>query len=182
MNSSGNRRVRVSNQSGQENYRLQLSVRQFSHRMRAAAIVAGVFFVLIAYVVRLLLLQSVVQISPFVTLAGYLVAWFYIASMPLLFGFRTRLVGYVVKEHWMWFAVWWALPLDYYVVKFQFLHWPWIPVTFIALLAFGWLFRSRRNELYLTELQHQIPFWERLLPLGVLDLLTLNYWSVRREG
>lgn len=179
--SGGNRQTRVRTRQDQEDYRLRLSVRQFSHRLRAAAIVAGFFFVLLAYVMHLILLQAGLETPSFVAPAGYTIVWLSIALMPLLFGLRTRLYGYVLKEHWMWLAIWWALPLDYYVVRFQYRQWSWIPVIFISMLALGWLLRSRRNKWFRTELNRHISYWERLLPLGVLDLLTLNYWSVRQD-
>jgi len=180
--SGGKRQTRVSTRQGQEDYRLRLAVRQFSHRMRAAAIVAGLFLVLLAYVIRVVSLQIDVEIPSFIVSAGYFIAWLYIASMPLLFGLRTRLSGYVMKEHWMWLVVWWALPIDYFLVRFNYQRWSWIPVVFIGLLALGWLLRSWRNERFATELQRHLPLWERLLPLGILDLLTLNYWSIQRDG
>ncbi len=180
--SGGNRQTRVNTRQDQEDYRLRLSVRQFSHRMRAAAIVLGFFFVLLAYVIHLASLLADMEAPLFIAPAGYFIAWLTIALMPLFFGLRTRLFGYVIKEHWIWLAVWWALPIDYYVVRFQYQRWPWIPVIFIGLLALGWLLRSKRNDWFTTELQRHVSFWERLLPLGVLDLLTLSYWSVRRDG
>lgn len=183
MNSSGDKRqIRVGTRQDRVDYHLRLSVRQFSHRMRAAAIVAGVFFVLLAYVLQLLSLQTGVEFPPVIVTVGYFVAWFFIASMPLLFGLSTRLFGYMFKEHWMWLAVWWALPIDFFVFRFQYQRWSWVPVLFIGLLALGWLLRARRNEWFTTELQRQSSLWERLLPLGVLDLLTLNYWPIQRDG
>ncbi len=183
MNSSGGKRqIRVNIQQGKSDYRLLLSVRQFSHRMRAAAVVAGFFFVLLAYVIRLFSLQTGIEVPSFITPAGYFIAWSFIASMPLLFWLHTRLFGYVIKEHWMWLAVWWAFPIDYYLVRFHYQRWPWIPVIVIGLLTLGWLLRSWRNKRFTDELQRQISLWERLLPLGILDLLTLNYWSIRRDG
>ena len=164
----------------QEDYRLRLAVRQFAHRMRAAAIIAGVFFVLVAYVARLLTLRFGIAFPAYVTPAGYLIAWLYLASLPLLFGLRTRLFGYVLQEHWTWLAVWFGLPLDYFVVQFRFERWSWIPIVFLSALLLGWLLRSWRDARFSQELRRQIDLWEQLLPLGILDLLTLNFWSVRR--
>ena len=179
--SGGKRQSDVSVYHDQEDYRLRLSVRQFAHRMRAAAIIAGFFFALVAYVVRLVSLQIGVELPAPIASVGYFIVWLYLASLPLLFGLRTRLSGYVLQEHWTWLAVWFALPIDYFVVRFQFRHWPWIPVVFLGFLLLGWLIRSWRNERFSKELHRQIGQWERLLPLGILDLLTLNFWSVRRE-
>ena len=164
-----------------EDYRLRLSVRQFAHRMRAAAIIAVLFFALVAYVARLLSHQMGVEFPAIIALTAYFIVWLYLASLPLLFGLRTRLFGYVFQEHWMWLAVWFALPLDYFVVQFQFKRWPWIPILFLGSLLLGWLLRSGRNERFSKELHRQINLWEQLLPLGILDLLTLNFWSVRRH-
>ncbi len=180
MKSSGSKRqtgVRI--QHDREDYRLELSVRQFAHRMRAAAIIAVLFFTLAAYVVRLLSLRIGVEFPETIAFVGYVIVWLYLASLPLLFGLRTHLFGYVLQEHWTWLAIWFALPLDYFVVQFQFKRWPWIPIVFLGFLLIGWLMRSWRNERFSKELHRQMNLWERLLPLGILDLLTLNFWSIR---
>ncbi len=180
--SGGKRQIGVKIHHDQEDYRLRLSVRQFAHRMRAAAIIAVMFFALVAYVIRLLSPRIGVEFPATIALVGYVIVWLYLASLPLLFGLRTRLFAYVLREHWTWLAVWFALPLDYFVVRFQFGRWPWIPVVFLGLLLLGWLIRSGRNERFSEELHRQISLWERLLSLGILDLLTLSFWSVRQEA
>ena len=182
MKSFGSKRqTGVRTHHNQEDYRLRLSVRQFAHRMQAAAIIASFFFILVAYVARLVSIQIGVEFPATVAPVGYFIVWLYLASLPLLFGLRTRLFGYVIQEHWTWLAVWFALPLDYFVLRFQFGRWPWVPIVFLGFLLLGWLMRSWRNEWFSKELHRQISLWERLLPLGILDLLTLNFWSVRQE-
>jgi len=177
----GKRQSDVRIHRDQENYRLRLSVRRFAHQMRAAAIIAGFFFVLVAYVARLVSIQTGVELPTRIAWAGYFIAWLYLASLPLLFGLRTRLSGYVLQEHWTWLAVWFALPIDYFVVRFQFSHWPWVPIIFLGFLLLGWLIRYWRNERFSKELHLQVGLWDRLLKLSILDLLTLNFWSIRQE-
>ena len=177
----GKRQIGVRRHRGQEDYRLRLSVRRFAHQMRAAALIAGFFFVLVAYVARLVSVQIGVELPKTIVQAGYFIVWLYLASLPLLFGLRTRLFGYVIQEHWTWLAVWFALPIDYFVVQFQFRRWPWVPIVFLGLLLLGWLMRYWRDERFSKELYLQMGLWERLLKLGILDLLTLNFWSIRQE-
>ena len=149
--------------------------------MRAAAIVSGFFFVLVAYVVHLTSLLTGLELPPVVAPLGYFMAWLYLASLPLLFGWRTRLFRYVLQEHWTWLAVWLGLPIDYFIVHFHFQRWSWIPVVFGVMLLLGWLLRPWRDGRFVQELHHRRDLWERLLPLGILDLVTLNFWSMRPE-
>lgn len=173
--------TRLAAQRDQTDYKRRRAIRQFSHRMRAAAIVASAFFALVAYVLGLLALRWGLILPEGAARVGYLIIWLYLASLPLLFGLRTRLFAYVLYEHWLWLALWFGLPLDYYVVQFRIPGWEWIPLVTLGLILLGRILRTRRERGFSGELLANATLWDHLFPLGVVDLLTWGFWNTRRN-
>ncbi len=160
-------------------YRRQRAVRWFAHRLRVAAILISLLWLLLAYILALLRLRWQVTVPQIVDQGLMVLLWLYAASLPLLLAWRTRLRAYVLYEHWAWLVLWLALPLDWFVLRVSVGRWSWIPVLTLALLVLGrllrrWRWRRFRREMIASEL-----LWQRLLPLGVLDLLTWGFWSRR---
>ena len=173
--------VRLAEQRDRVDHKRRRDIRQFSHRMRAAAIVASAFFVLVAYVLSLVRLRWGLFLPEAVVRGGYLIAWFYLASLPLVFGVRTRLFAYVFYEHWLWLTMWFGFPLDYYVIQFSVRDWEWIPLLTLSLIFLGRLLRSRRERGFVEEINVNAMLWDHLFPLGVVDLITWGFWNVRKD-
>ncbi len=168
--------TRLQQQQQKARYRRQRAIRQFAHRMRAAVILMCLLVVLIWYSLAILRLKWHIESPAWLVRGLFVLLWGYGASMPLLFAWRTGLKAYVLYEHWSWLALWLALPLDWYVIRFAYGRWSWLPIGTLALFGLGGLLRPWRRQRFDEEMQQRENTWDRLLPLGVLDLLSWTYW------
>ncbi len=173
--------TRLTTQREERAYRRRRAVRQFSHRMRAAGLIGAIFILLLVLVLSLLRWR--VDLPQFQVAARvlFVIGWLYLALFPLLFAFRTHLIAYLLQEHWIWLSAWLVLPVDYFVIRFGIGAWQWIPIFFFGLLLLGRGLSDWRNQRFLTELEANQSLWERLTPLGVLDLLLLGFWNSQRD-
>ncbi len=165
-------------------HRLLREIQQFSHRFRLAGLVMTLFFLMLGFIFYMLAWRWPHPILLYLAWAPLILAWLYWLLLPLLFVMRTTLLAYVLEKHWVWLALVIAAPIDLY-----FMPAPGplstsnilgrIPVVFFIFLLWGWIRRRARREVFLQEVRKNASLWQRLIPLGALDIALLGFWNIR---
>ena len=176
--------AKLQQRKSDQEYRLLREIQQFSHRFRFAGIIMAVFFLLLGFVFYMLNMRTGLPLFAYLTLAAVIAIWLYLLLLPVLFVLRTTLLAYVLEKHWVWLSMLIGLPVDIYFLPSPAQGgvtglWGRIPIVFFAFLLWGYIRRRARKQVFLKEVRKNEELWERLLPLGILDIALFGFWHIR---
>jgi len=167
-------------------YRRLRAIQQFSHRMRAAAIIMTFFFLTLGFIFYMLNVKSQQPVFAWLMIVAVIAGWAYLLALPIFFVLRTTLLAYVLEKHWVWLSLVVGLPIDIYFLPSPEQSGPAgvfgrIPIVFFALLLWGFIRRKARRQVFQKETKKHDELWTRLLPLGVLDIALFGFWRIRPQ-
>ncbi len=165
-------------------HRLLRDIQRFSHRFRLAGALMTMLLLMIGFIFYMLARRWPHPILLYLAWAPLILAWLYLLLLPVLFVIRTTLLAYVLEKHWVWLALVIAAPIDLYFMPAPGPLSPLnllgrIPLIFFIFLLWGWIRRRARQEVFLQEVRKNASFWQRLLPLGALDIALMGFWPIR---